>query len=95
MYIAISLRESSDFVLAAGTAISRRKDGLRFADLQPRNIRHGFFTDFFCDGVPVLHRCNAVENVVGTDIFVAFADFAADGKQICTRSVYRDMQRFG
>ena len=23
------------------------------------------------------------------------ADFAADGKQICTRSVYCDMQRFG
>ena len=81
--------------VGSGHGDFRRKDGLRFADLQPRNIRHGFFTDFFCDGVAVLHRCNAVENVVGTDIFVAFADFAADGKQICARSVYRDMQRFG
>ena len=73
----------------------RRENGLRFADLQPGYIRHGFFADFFSDGVAVLHGRNAIKDVVGTDVFVAFVDFAADGEQICARSIHRDMQRFG
>ncbi len=83
------------FCAGGGHGAFLREDGLSLPHIQPRNVRHGFLADFFRDGVSVLHGCDAVENVVGADVFVAFADFAADGEQIRACSVYRDVQRFG
>ena len=74
--------------------IIRGKNRLRFADIQPRYIRHGFLADSFGDRVAVMDGGNAVKHVIAGDIFIAFRKNSVYGKQIRARTVYGNMQGF-